>query len=398
MPTFNYKAKDTGGNTVTGTVDADTPSQAAGKIREMGRLPMDIKAIGFAAAAGQSGEAGSVFARYFVYPIWTGVNLRGLVFFYRQMATLLAAGMSLSEALRSVRRRSRGRLGSIIDEMCDTTNRGGRLSDVVSRHPKVFGSLQLSLIRVGETGGLLAEMVDRIASYLEYEMRIRQRIIMAVFYPCAIVAFYFVWLVVMAFINGGRPEAIAAAVGLFTGVFVPLVCLIVILKLIMQFRPMRAIWDTIKIAPPWIGTAARKIAMSRFSRAFALLYASGIPMSEGLAVAAEASGNVALAGRIKMAVPALQSGEGLTSALTRTGALMSMVVDMLATGEKTGGMDAVLQKVSDYMDDEVDVTLHKLAIMLFILPIIALGVLVAMQAVSFYGGYFNKLLGSGGGG
>ena len=121
MPTFNYKAKDRQGNTVTGVIDADSASQAAGQIREQGHMPMDIRpARGYVP---QTQEAGSWFARKFIHPIWTGVNLRSLSLFYRQLHTLLDAGMTLSEALGSVGSRTRGKLGRLIGRGFETATR-----------------------------------------------------------------------------------------------------------------------------------------------------------------------------------------------------------------------------------------------------------------------------------
>ena len=113
MTNFSYKAKDSSGNTVTGAIEAQDARQAAGKIREMGHLPMDIREVR-TRPTGVATEAGSPLARYLIYPLRTGVNIRHLVLFYTQLATLLSSGMTLSEALRSVGSRTRGALGRII--------------------------------------------------------------------------------------------------------------------------------------------------------------------------------------------------------------------------------------------------------------------------------------------
>jgi len=143
--------------------------------------------------------------------------------------------------------------------------------------------------------------------------------------------------------------------------------------------------------PPVLGTTARKIAMSRFSRALAILYSSGMSMAESLNVAADASANTAVARGIKCAIPAIQAGDGLTISLEKTHMIMPMVLDMLSTGEKTGSMDGVLQKVSDYMDDEVDVTFHKVSIALFVLMIIVAAIMAAVQIIGGCTGYINDI-------
>lgn len=396
MPTFSYRAKDRSGNTVTGSIEALDVRQAAGMIREQGGLPMEIRPVD-AAAAPSVAPAGSALARYLIHPLWTGVNIRALMFFFRQMATLLAAGMSLSEALRSVGTRQRGRLGRIVADMNYRVMNGGRLSQEMERHPRVFSKLQLSLTRVGESGGLIDQMMDRIASHLEYEMSVRRRIVQAVFYPCMIFAFIILKPILMALILENGRAALMVARAALQHTILPLLCIVIVVKLLLQFEAARYVWDYLKMLPPMLGTAAKKVAMSRFSRALAVLYASGLPLTEALMVAADASANVAVAKGVRRAVPAIQAGEGLTASLQRTGVVSPMVLDMLATGERTGNMDGVLQKVSGYMDEEVDMTVHKTGIVLFVMMIIVAGIVVAVQLLGFYGGYFNQLLSGAGG-
>lgn len=389
MPTYAYKAKSRCGETVTGSVEADSENHAAGKIREMGALPMDIRQIG-AGAEVSNGPAGSAFARYLVYPIWTGVNIRALLFFFRQMATLLAAGMSLSEALGSVSTRQRGRLGRIIREMRDAVVHGGRLSEVMARYPRVFSPLQLSLVQVGESGGLIEQMMDRIASYLEYEISVRRMISKVMFYPILILlAIVFIPHLPALVLGSGKAflhEIWAADRKLFWF----MVIAVIAAKLLFQFGPVRLVWDVVKVVPPVIGTVARKIAMSRFSKALAILYSAGLPIAQAVSVAADACANLYISRSIKSAVPAIQAGEGLTASLARTGCILPMVMDMLATGEKTGSMDAVLNKVATYMDEEADATIHKLGIALFVLMILVAGGIVLYMLVGSYSEYANK--------
>jgi type II secretory pathway component PulF len=167
--------------------------------------------------------------------------------------------------------------------------------------------------------------------------------------------------------------------------------IIIVFKLLFQFHTMRLIWDTVKIVPPVIGTAANKIAMSRFCRAMAVVYSAGMAADEAVNIASDATGNLAIARKLKYAIPAIQSGQGLTESLIRTGAIMPMVLDMLTTGEKAGSIDAVLQKVADYMDDETDSTLHKVGIALFILMILIAGIVVMKIVIDFYMKYVNGI-------
>ncbi len=398
MAIYNYRAKSRTGAVVTGTVDADSESRAAALVREMGHLPMEIKPL--TQRRPSSTEAGSVLVRHLVYPLWTGVNLRQLVFFYRQLATLLGSGMSLSEGLRSVGGRTGGRLGRLIDEIDAHVQRGGRMSEVIERHPRVFSRLQLSLIRVGEAGGLLEQMIDRIASYLEYELSVRRMIGKMLVYPVLVLFFAFAAYVgiphITLIVEKGLGDFLAAVWPAVRVTLIWVITAVVALKLLFQFDSVKLVWDSIKVQPPIIGSTARKIAMSRFSRALALLYSAGMPIGESVFVAAEASGNLYIAAGIKHAVPAIQSGHGLTESLAKTGAVTSIVLDMLSTGEKTGSTDAVLQKVADYMDDEADATIHKLGMALFVFMILVAAVVVGSIVINFYMNMAANVLRQGG--
>jgi type II secretory pathway component PulF len=386
MPTFTYKAKDKSGTTVTGTLDAESSSQAAAILRERGQLPMDIRQAGRVSA--RPTEYGSFFARYFIYPLWTGVSIRTLASFFRQMATLLDSGMTLTEALTSIGGRASGRLRVIIDEMKQSAGQGLGLSGAMIRHPRVFSPLQIALVRVGESSGLLADLLARIASYLEYEIKIRQMISKMIVYPVVVLVFaglvYLCVPNVNLLVSGKQGEFLSAIwpqlrLCVFGGLG-----LVVALKLIFQFGTVKYIWDAIKVQPPMLGTAARKIAMSRFSRAVALLYGAGVPLSETVSVGADACANYYIGDRIRRAVPALQNGVSLSAALESTGAVMPIVLDMLVTGERTGNTDATLNKVADYMDDEVDVTMHKLGIALMVVGVIAAGIVTLYVLVQLY--------------
>ena len=395
MHIFTYKAKDKAGNTITGRIDAADERAAAAQIREMGHFPMDIHPVHRVPSAHRLNEDGSAFARYFIFPLWTGVNIRSLAAFFRQMTILLGSGMSMSEALRSAGSRTHGRLGRIIIEANEAVMRGELLSTSFARHPRIFNNMIISLLRAGEAGGLLVQMVDSIASYLEYELSIRRDLSKVMFYPFIIFFFVIVMPHVPTLILvGGRAFLVSLWSSLKTQLPM-LIAVIITLKLLFQFEFVRLLWDCVKIVPPVIGTAARKIAMSRFSRALALLYSAGLTVSEAVQVAADASSNIYVARKIKYSLPALREGQGIVESLEKTGAVMPMVIDMLAMGEKTGNLDGILQKTADYMDEEVDVTIHKLSIVLFVLSILIAGILVGVQAISFYRGALNQTMGSG---
>jgi len=414
MTTYDYRAKDRAGNTVTGSVEADSERDAAARIREMGQYPLQIKASRGAstpppspsASEGVRGrsstmerrthdEAGSALARYIIFPLWTGVNIGALALFFRQLGTMLEAGMSIAEALGSQGTRMTGRLGRLVREMAGAVRDGRRFSDELARHPRVFSPLVISLVRAGEAGGLLESMVKRIASYLEYEIRVRRKISLALLYPCVIFVFIVVTPHIPAlFLEGSR--AFFSNLWGSLRIWLPwLVLGIVAAKLLGQFEIPRIVWDSVKIVPPVIGTCARKVAMCRFSRALALLYSAGMPLAEAVHASADACANAAIGRKVKFAIPGLRAGKSLSESLGRTGALMPVVMDMVVVGERTGNISDVLEKAAEYMEDEVDASITKIGIALFVLTLLAAGAVVLVMVVRFYSGYFTGIMNAG---
>lgn len=395
MPLFEYRAKDRSGATVTGTVDAADERGAASMVRELGHLPMDVHLARRRPEREPSVEAGSAVQRYLIYPLWTGVNIKALALFYRQLATLLGSGMTLSEALRSAGNRTRGRLGTIIAEMQNNASLGVPMSETMVRYPKVFSRLQISLVRAGESGGLLEQMVDRIASYLEYELKVRKLIMKAVAYPVVTLV-----MALLAYICVPHLEtAVKQGMGPFFSTVAPqlrawtfgMLALVVVCKLLFQFETVRLVWDCFKSQFPGVGGNARKIAMTRFCRALAMLYSAGMPVAQSVDIAADACANIYIGRAIKYAIPAIQTGTGLTESLTRTGVVSPMVLDMLSVGERAGSTDASLQKVADYMDDELDASIHKIGIALFVLMLVVAGVIVGYIVIEFWQKYYGGI-------
>lgn len=390
MPTFTYKAKDRNGGTVDGLLDAPDTKAAAGMIREMGYWPLDIRQQGGEnVQKTRSGE--SVFA-----PIWTGVSVRSLAVFFRQLSTMLEAGMSLSEALDSLgRQKGMGRLPKIALVAAEHIRDGGLFSDVLARYPRTFSSMQMGLVRAGETGGMLDSMIGRIADYLERELALRHKFSRVTFYPKLIAVFIIAAILFVSRINdiiaGGWPvvwsilwnKAVPVALGVL-GAYI-------VLKLLLTVPPIRYVWDDIKLSFPVLGWVTRKLAMSRFSTALSVMYSAGVPISHAVELSSDSLGNEVLRRKVLQSVPRLQSGGNISDALRQTGGVPEFVLGMISTGERTGSMDQVLDKVSEYYDSEAETTIEKSGYLLFVLLIVAAGVVVAYIVLNFYMGYAQGL-------
>lgn len=390
MPTYFYRAKDKSGGTVDGTLDAPDTRAAVGMVREMGYWPLDVREEGKKAVPKGCESTDRRF------PLLTGVSIRSLALFFRQLATMLQAGMSLSEGLDSLgRQRGLGRLPVIALRAADQVRTGGLFSDVLANHPHIFSRLQVGLIRAGETGGMLDSMVDRVASYLERELALRHKFSRVTFYPKIIVVFIVAAVLfiphVAAIMNGGWQIIAQIILRDAFPVALWLVAMYAAIRLLLTVQPIRYVWDMVKLSFPVLGSTARKLAMSRFSTGLSVMYSAGIPLSQAVELSSDALGNEVLHRAVLRAVPQLRAGGQLSEAFRQTGGLPEMVIGMIGTGERTGSMDQVLDKVSEYYDSEAETTLEKFGYVLFAMLILGAGVVVAIIVARFYLGYFGGL-------
>lgn len=388
MPSFSYKAKDRSGQIVTGTLEAADSHSAAKELREMGCWPIEIReervsrpsqSVGFAA-------------------FWTGVSLRSLAIFFRQLATMLQAGMPMSDALDSLGRQKGmgGRLQTLAARAAEHVRAGGMLSRFFSMYPRIFSPIQIGLVRIGETSGALDTMVERIACYLERELEIRRKFSKITIYPKIIFVFILAFALffpnIQEILDQGWPKVLE----ILTHNLAPLllVCAIIyfLIKALLLVPSVRYGWDYIKISFPILGMVSRKLSMARFTTALSVTYAAGVPLTQAVELGSEAVGNTVIAKALRSSIPKIREGGQLSDALIRTGKVPEMVIGMMTTGEKTGSIDLVMDKVSEYYNSEAEVTLEKFGYFLFVALIIIAAIIVGKIAVDFYSSHYGSLV------
>jgi type IV pilus assembly protein PilC len=397
MPTYTFKAKDRSGNAVDGTVDAPDSAAAAGKIREMGYWPMDVKAQG-----GVRTEAPQQTAvRGSFNPLWTGVSVHAQAVFFRQLATMLSSGMALSESLDNLSsQRDMGRLPSIARAAAEHVRQGRAFSEVLAMHPGIFSRVQIGLIRAGETGGMLDTMVARIADYIEREATLRRKFSRITFYPKLVIIFIVLVLVFMQSVPEilSRPGPVILAILKYK--LLPLALILVGIwaaaRLLLALPPIRYAWDWVKLVFPVLGSITSKLAMSRFALTLSVLHSAGLPLPQSIEYSSDAIGNEVLRRSVLYAVPRLRAGGVLSEALGHTKVVPDMVIGMISTGERSGSMDSILQKVSDYYDDESSASIEKLGYVLFVLLILGLGSVVGYIFIRFFMELYGGLTKVGG--
>ena len=391
MVTFSYRVKDKSGNTLSGSIEAEDRRGAVSALQGMGYWVLDAHEI-------QPRSEGSwnpvtLFMRWFIYPILGGAPIRGVAVFYRQLATMITAGMTLSQALNSLSGRApTKRLSRIAGEAARHVEGGGRLSDAFARYPAMFPELHMSLIQAGETGGSLDRMLERIADYVEREYKLRQKLRMSTFYPKLLVlAVIFIPSLPTLVLEGAKPyldKTLASLIPLLlwiAGVYVAYI-------LLYQVPAFRFVIDLVKLSIPKIGSTVKMLGLSKFYRAFASLYEAGTSPSTAIGHASRVCGNWYLTRKLQSAIPMVESGRSFTEAMERTRIMPRMALDMLAVGEQAGNVADMVDKVADFTENEAEVRTHQMTVALGALLILAVALFIGYQVIGYYMGHYSEML------
>jgi type IV pilus assembly protein PilC len=359
MLTFNYTARDTASNkSVKGTIQADSENAAAKLLMAQHIIPTKITA---------TGEKGGL-------KFGSRVSSKDRVIFTRQLATMINAGLPLAQSLNTVEEQTSNKtLKQIIGGVIGDINGGMSLADAFAKYPKVFDQVFIALVRAGETSGTLDKSLERLANQQEHDADMLSKIKGAMVYPAIVLAvivfvvgFMLVSLVpqVESLYNDMAKElpgttkvlvAVANFVINFWYIVVAvLIGLVILFKRWIDTESGRKAWDSVKLNMPMFSPLFRKLYMARFSRTAETLLASGVPLLEALKICSDAVNNVIVKEEILRAVQKVKNGKPLSEALTGEDYILKFVPQMIKIGEQSGGIDAMLGKVADYYEKEVD--------------------------------------------
>jgi len=391
MITFSYQARDASGKIVSGIQEALNEDNAVTSLMGRGLMVLSLQKK----AASRSGTKS-----------WT-VKETDLVLATRQLSTMIEAGISLVQALTALYeqcdpKRQRG-LRNVISDITARVQGGDTFHESIAKHPRVFDRLFVSMVKAGEHGGLLAEILDRLAGFLEASARLRKKIKSAMTYPViviciafAITTFLIVKVVpifgeifkdfgaklpaptqflinVSEFIRNEWYFLIAIIVGVFFG-----------LRMLIRSNRGKQLWDRWKLKLPVFGPLVHKICMSRFSRTFAQLIRSGVPILEVIDIVGGASGNCIVETSIKGVGEDVERGDNLSTALSKKPIFPPMMVRMVSAGEATGKIDTMLEKMADFWDEEIEAMLDALTSLIEPLLIVFLGVIVGGIVIAMF--------------
>lgn len=415
MPIFEYRGKDQEGKPVRGTLSASSVGAAAAELETKG---LSVEHLGVAQLLGdpipsdfgrpkeqsstteappQPRERSYVEA-HVVGQLVLKPPLSELLFFFRQLSTMLSAGVGIVQSLDTLSNQVRDpRMGPILKNMRAIVLEGKPLSSGMEVYPEAFTPLMISLTRTGEEGGMLDGSLRLVADYIDQEIKLRNLYRRLTLYPKLVVAASIIIIMgANAIISMLKP----GARGLTSPLTEPstwvclgpiLIGLFVWFRLIVPNPAMRAKWDQFLSMLPYIGKTLNQFAMAKFGRALGALYRGGVPIAKATLLAAEASGNEFVRSRFIDTPKKLEQGYTLQQAFAETGVVSPIVLDMVATGESTGNLDLMMDKMADFYEDEAETRATTSAYIVGVLALLLVGMYVGYVVINFYAGHFNNI-------
>ncbi len=394
MPSFAYTARETAtGREIRSTVEALTEQAAIAALLNRNLLVVSIQEKITKKGKTQGGK----------------VALADLVVFTRQLATMIDAGIAIVQSLQALAEQTPNKvMRDTIRDICSRVESGESFSEALQKHPKAFNRLYYSMVAAGEKGGLLAEIMARLATYLENTERLRKKVKTALIYPTTVTV---VAICITTFL---LVKVIPTFKDIYSGFGAalpgPTQFLIDISDIIKRFlilfiiggvaavwgwlyfiktKSGREFWDGRRIKLPVFGPIAHKICLARFTRTLSSLVRSGVPILEVLQIVSQTVGNVVMEKAIKNAATDIERGEGISAALGKNPIFPSMIIRMMSAGEQTGNIDTMLERVSNFLDEEIDSTLTGLMSLIEPILIVFLGVVIGGMVICMFLPIFN---------
>ena len=433
MPNFSYVALDIHGEEVKGFLEATNVNTATSQLRDMGYFPTSIKEQ--TGSPGKTGPArtkkgsGGIQFNLKIPGLTTRVNLKDLTTFTRELATLIDAGLPVVRSLNILKEQTKGgALKDILADIVENIEGGSSFSEALARHPSTFSKLYINMMRAGEVGGVLEQVLEKTAQFLEKDMSLQRKVKGAMMYPIlvtvAIIGILSVIIIVVIpkFLDtlkeltggeGGLPvptKILLNTVSIVTGKkflmpnfvwgFLGIIFLVIIYKIIVsKFVRVRYILDIVKLKLPIFGPLIKKATIARFARTFGTLITSGVPVLQALNIVKDTSGNEVLSKSVVLVHDAVREGESIARPMEESKFFPPMIINMVDVGEETGALDNMLIKVADSYEADVDVAVEGLTSILEPILIIVMGVVVGFIVVSLYLPLItiaSKISGSGG--
>ena len=404
MPTFAFSGRTRTGQSITGERVADSMDGAMAVLRREQIVVTKIdptKAKAEAKAKAPKGKS---------------VPSKNLAIFTRQFSVMIDAGLPLVQCLDILGKQEPNKnFSAVILKVREDVEAGAALADSMKRHPKAFDALYSNMIAAGEAGGILDTILKRLATYIEKNVKLKGEVKSAMIYPVAVIVIAtlvvgaILWKVIPTFAS--LFSGLGAQLPLPTRVVMAASDIVVAWGWLMLIGVGLAGWmvkryydteagrrliDKVMLKTPVLGNIIRKVSVARFCRTLSTLLASGVPILDGLDITARTSGNAIIEDAILLTRAGIERGETISGPLRETNVFPSMVVQMINVGETTGALDAMLSKIADFYEEEVDAAVAGMLTLLEPIMIAFLGVVVGGIVIAMYMPIFdliNKLTG-----
>ena len=395
MATFTYVGKTKQGAVRKGDLTAKTREEAAEQLRRQNVIVSSLLEVKAPEGILQRLSLGG------------GVGDKEVAVFTRQFATMINAGLPLVQCLEILSTQTENKIfAKAIAEIKFDVEAGSTFADALKKHPKIFDELYVNLVHAGEVGGLLDTILGRLAKHIEKAMKLKSQIKSAMVYPSAIMGVAVIVItVLMIFVipifarmflemSGGKvglPFATQLVIDVsnfmksnILFLIMGAAALVYAIKRYYATPKGRLVMDRMFLKLPVMGDLIRKAAVAKFTRTLGTLITSGVPILEGLTITSKTAGNKVVEGAILMARQSISEGKTVAEPLAKSGVFPSMVTHMISVGEATGALDAMLGKIADFYDEEVDASVAALTALLEPMMMVFLGTIIGFIVIAMY--------------
>ena len=407
MATFSYIIKDAKGARLEGRVKAASLDEAIDKLSKEGGTIISVKSASEGAFSGKLSLFDKLMLTFYKWK--TGVSLKVLVFFTRQLSTMFSAGLTIEKALSDLEKEEKNKkFRRVLRKLTDDIKKGFSMSEAMEQHPGVFNPLYVSLVKAGEVSGTLHTVLDELAEYLEKIEDTRRKVYSALTYPIFIIIFlaFVVWGLFYYIIpmfaevyarfkaDLPAPTLVAISISDYIRTNIVLTVIMIFLFLLALFLVYltdrgRFIIDSIKLKIPVIGKLINQSIMSKFARTFSILMAAGVPIMDTLELVENVVQNAVVENAVRKARVMVKEGYSVAGAFRKTGVFPPTMLQLTATGEETGDMDRLLAKAAEFYEKLVDAVIDRLTSLIEPILIIIMAAVVGSIIVVIYLPIFN---------
>jgi len=386
MPLFTYEVRRPTGQRERGSVEGQTAEAVARELQERGYFVVSVQPVQMPLI-----ERGiwDLFKRRVLAPVFYPVSSKALATYFSSLRALLSAGMSISEAMRTLSHRTRNRtLAHAAHEMLRAAVDGQPMSSVIRKYPAAFSPATIAAIEAGEQSGLIEQTAERLAKYFDRSFELEQTYRWHTFYPkLLVIAAVLIPTAQVLVLQGFQPWLRVVLIR-----SLPILLAIAIIwygvRLMLRVGPLRHVLDYIKLLIPWFGSLARRMATARWARALSMLLAAGVPVHRALVAAASATGNKAMETTLAREAEGVLHGSTVAEVVRVSRQIPDMALDMLATAERSGSVEGALDKVAEYYESEADVGGKQTAVAMGLLLYLIVALVIAAMVIRFWSGYF----------